>query len=355
MQNSINFYKMEGLGNDFIIIDANNQKNNYFNQKDNFFLLEEEFIKKISNRNTGIGCDQIAIFSLHNYIQNAKDNNEIDQIDQEDNQYNNQIDQINQQDNTHNNEIGQIHTQDIKYSNQINEINQTYETNIKNKPKLYLSIYNQDGSEVSMCVNIIRCIATLIFKLYNIKELDILIFNKLVTTSIEADNLANINIGKANIINNINELELKNIVQKSGIEIDYFKCINVGNNHLILIVNDAVNENLLDKFNFDIEKFGKYLSQHDIFKQLGGVNVNFVKILNRNKVAILVYELGVGLTFACGSGAAASFYATSQFGFTEKEIIAQFKYGNLHLSLNKNEEINIKGECNLVFNGTYYF
>ena len=48
---TINFIKMHGLKNDFIIIDARNKK----------ILLNKNNIKKISDRKKGLGCDQIAI------------------------------------------------------------------------------------------------------------------------------------------------------------------------------------------------------------------------------------------------------------------------------------------------------
>ena len=44
-----NFIKMNGLGNDFVIID----------QRSNSFQLNENQIKKICNRKQGIGCDQL--------------------------------------------------------------------------------------------------------------------------------------------------------------------------------------------------------------------------------------------------------------------------------------------------------
>ncbi len=45
----INFIKMHGLGNDFVIIDLRN----------NDFLPNSELIRKIANRRTGVGCDQL--------------------------------------------------------------------------------------------------------------------------------------------------------------------------------------------------------------------------------------------------------------------------------------------------------
>ena len=45
----LEFIKMHGLGNDFVIVDLRKQK----------ISIDENIIKKISDRRTGAGCDQI--------------------------------------------------------------------------------------------------------------------------------------------------------------------------------------------------------------------------------------------------------------------------------------------------------
>ena len=49
--NKINFTKMHGLGNDFVIIDNRSQ----------IFMKNSGVIKKICNRKEGIGCDQLIL------------------------------------------------------------------------------------------------------------------------------------------------------------------------------------------------------------------------------------------------------------------------------------------------------
>ena len=53
---------MHGLGNDFIIFDNIN----------NPTIYEVNFIKKISNRRVGIGCDQILMIENTNVKENFK-------------------------------------------------------------------------------------------------------------------------------------------------------------------------------------------------------------------------------------------------------------------------------------------
>ena len=52
----INFTKMQSLGNDFVVID----------QIKSTTQLSKKLIKKISDRNYGIGCDQVLILEKSN-------------------------------------------------------------------------------------------------------------------------------------------------------------------------------------------------------------------------------------------------------------------------------------------------
>ncbi len=61
---NIEFIKMHGLGNDFVIID---------NSKNIVEIKKKEILKKIGSRNFGVGCDQILIIESNDY-ENAKVN-----------------------------------------------------------------------------------------------------------------------------------------------------------------------------------------------------------------------------------------------------------------------------------------
>ncbi len=56
---TLDFIKMHSLGNDFVI----------FDQLKKSFKFSKSQIKKISDRNFGIGCDQILILKKSNIIQ----------------------------------------------------------------------------------------------------------------------------------------------------------------------------------------------------------------------------------------------------------------------------------------------
>ena len=70
----LNYTKMHGLKNDFIIIDARNKK----------ILLNKNNIKKISDRKKGLGCDQIAIIEkpkMYPGIANAKIKDQLKKLE----------------------------------------------------------------------------------------------------------------------------------------------------------------------------------------------------------------------------------------------------------------------------------
>ena len=48
---TINFIKMHGLKNDFVIIDG----------RENKIYLTKNHVKKIANRKSGLGCDQVSL------------------------------------------------------------------------------------------------------------------------------------------------------------------------------------------------------------------------------------------------------------------------------------------------------
>ena len=119
-------------------------------------------------------------------------------------------------------------------------------------------------------------------------------------------------------------------------------CVDVGNPHLI-IFHDTLSESEMDLLG------GKF-STHQLFSK--GVNVNFVNIIDSD-IHLTVWERGVGLSLACGSGACASFAASCKLGFVENErALVLLKLGNLHMHLEGNNII-MKGPATKVATGEY--
>ena len=89
------------------------------------------------------------------------------------------------------------------------------------------------------------------------------------------------------------DLELNTDIHIAGLT-DAVHAINTGVPHAVVFVDDLEN--------FDVIKYGAALRYHDHFAP-NGTNVNFVKVIDTNHIAIRTYERGVeGETLACGTG-----------------------------------------------------
>jgi len=223
----IKAFKMDGLGNDFIIID---QRNNNLN-------LSKDQIIKICDRNY-IGCDQL-IFIEKNEKKDAG-----------------------------------------------------------------LEFYNSDGSISGACGNGTRCVADLLSKENNDKEIILWTSNGPLKSKILGNNLVETEIGipKTNwneipLSKDINTKNLNiKIIGKNNIEHFGGTSVNVGNPHIVFFV-----DNIED---FDLKKIGPEIENHEYFPEK--CNVTLAKVINKNLVKVKVWERGAGLTKACGTAACAT-------------------------------------------------
>jgi len=260
----IKAFKMDGLGNDFIIID---QRNNNLN-------LSKDQIIKICDRNY-IGCDQL-IFIEKNEKKDAG-----------------------------------------------------------------LEFYNSDGSISGACGNGTRCVADLLSKENNDKEIILWTSNGPLKSKILGNNLVETEIGipKTNwneipLSKDINTKNLNiKIIGKNNIEHFGGTSVNVGNPHIIFFV-----DNIED---FDLKKIGPEIENHEYFPEK--CNVTLAKVINKNLVKVKVWERGAGLTKACGTAACATAVAGNINGLTDKKTDIEFALGKLSISIDQSNSIHMRG------------
>ena len=260
----IKAFKMDGLGNDFVIIDQRNKNLN----------LNKNQIIKICDRNY-IGCDQLVLI---------KKNKKIDAS---------------------------------------------------------LEFYNSDGSISGACGNGTRCVAMLLAKENNKKEIVLWTSAGVLKSQILGSNLVETEIGVSK--NNWNEIPLskkintKNlnikILDKNNKEFIGGTAVNVGNPHVVFFVDNIESYNL--------EKIGPEIENHAFFPQK--CNVTLAKVLNNNLIKIRVWERGAGLTKACGTAACATAVAGNINKLVKKKVDIEFVLGKLSVFIDKNNSIHMKG------------
>jgi diaminopimelate epimerase len=260
----IKAFKMDGLGNDFVIIDQRYQ---------NYNLTKDQIIK-ICDRKF-IGCDQL-IF--------------IKKSDEKD---------------------------------------------------AGLEFYNSDGSVSGACGNGTRCVADLLSKEKNDKEIILWTSSGAIKSQILGDNLVETEIGVPKT--NWNEIPLnqnldtKNlnikIINKNNIEHLGGTSVNVGNPHVVFFV-----DNIED---YDLKKIGPEIENHKYFPEK--CNVTLAKVINKKLIKVKVWERGAGLTKACGTAACATAVAANINELTDKTTDIEFALGRLSISIDENNSIHMKG------------
>ena len=257
-------YKMDGLGNDFVIIDQRNKT----------IELSKKEIIKICDRNF-IGCDQLIV---------VKKNKNLDAS---------------------------------------------------------LEFFNSDGSISGACGNGTRCVAYLLSKENNKKEINVWTSSATLKSIILNNNLVETQIGVPKIKwDEIPISENKN-TKNLGIKIlDENKnehiggtAINVGNPHVVFFV-----ENINS---FNIKEIGPAIENNRLFPEK--CNVTLAKVINKNLIKVKVWERGAGLTKACGTAACAAAVAGNINGFTKEKTDIEFELGKLSIFIDEKNNIHMKG------------
>lgn len=220
-----------------------------------------------------------------------------------------------------------------------------------------MRIFNQDGSEAGMCGNGIRCLAKYLYEedIVNVKnfEIETLSGIKQIELTVEGRTVTYIKVDMGEAVfeyskipvlfPNVMQKELKqlnlNVENKEYIGFP----ISMGNPHCVIF------EDNLEKI--DLEKDGAIIETYKYFPNK--TNVEFVKIVNKNKIKVLVWERGVGRTLGCGTGACASAVMSMIKKSTNNELNVEFEGGIVKINYSKeNNKVMLTGSAEKVFSGS---
>lgn len=216
-----------------------------------------------------------------------------------------------------------------------------------NNADFKMRIFNPDGFEAEMCGNGIRGLGKYIYEeniskknnlkietKSGIKSLKLIIENNCVESVI-------VDMGKI-IVDNINNEPCINKTIIVNDKVYKYTSICVGNPHCVIFIN-----NLSD---LSIKKIGPLIENHKFFPNR--TNVEFVKIIDKNNIALKVWERGVGNTLACGTGAVASVAAGIIDNKIDNNCNVYLKKGILKIYYNNlNKHFYLNGPIEDVFVG----
>ncbi|MFX0099917.1 MAG: diaminopimelate epimerase [Candidatus Hodarchaeota archaeon] len=171
------------------------------------------------------------------------------------------------------------------------------------------SIINSDGSIAEMCGNGIRCFTKFLHD-KKIMEKDIIHAETLAGTKIlkatKQDGIViSVDVDMGPPILERSEIPVAGTGPITDIPINIankgmkFTAVSMGNPHAVFFKDEINVEEVLD--------LGPAIETHELFPKK--VNVEFVKVISPTELDFLVWERGVGMTLACGTGACGSVVA----------------------------------------------
>ena len=276
----IKFTKMQGLGNDYVYIDAINQD----------IEKESELALFVSDRHYGIGSDGLIL-------------------------------------------ICRSKIADFK-----------------------MRMFNPDGSEAEMCGNGIRCVGKFVYDngltQKTLITIETLAGIKKLKLNLENGEVKNVKVDMGEPILEAEKIPVcsdEKIIKNFKINVEDMEfnitAVSMGNPHAVVFIKN------IEKFN--VEKYGKQIENNILFPKR--TNVEFVEIINKEKVKMRVWERGTGETLACGTGACATVVAGVLNNFIERKANVELLGGILEIEWNKEDNhIYMTGEAKTVFEGELY-
>ncbi len=259
------FVKMHGLGNDFVIFDARREG----------LKLTSGQIRAVSDRRTGVGCDQLFVMEP------------------------------------------------------------------SERADVFMRIYNADGGEVEACGNGARCIARLVRP--DGAPVRIETKGGLIEGRADGDAAA-LDMGAPGL--DWDQIPLAYAMDTVNMPVGWEEltapgAVNMGNPHIVFFVPDTDAAAL--------ERLGPLIETDPLFPQK--INVGAAEIISREHIRLRVWERGVGLTQACGTGACAAAVAAARRRLTEREVTVSLPGGDLQIEWREDGHVLMTGPAEISFTG----
>ena len=119
-------------------------------------------------------------------------------------------------------------------------------------------------------------------------------------------------------------------------------CVSVGNPHCV-VFTEALD---VDR----IKRLGPQIEHHPSFPKR--INVQFAKVLARDRVSILIWERGAGYTLASGTSSCGVVSACVKNGLTDRSVTVESPGGQLAVSVADNWDLTLTGPVSEICRGT---
>lgn len=202
-----------------------------------------------------------------------------------------------------------------------------------------MRIFNADGGEVEACGNATRAVTMLMGGTSSIETLGGMLNGK----ALEGGAKVTLDVPKFGW----EDIPLVYAADTGALPVSWGElenpfAVNVGNPHIVFFVEDA------DAV--DLETLGPLIEHDPLFPER--VNVNIATVTGANSLRLRVWERGVGITRACGTGACATAVAAISRKLATSPVTVSLMGGDLVIGWERGGEIVMTGSATHVFTGT---
>jgi diaminopimelate epimerase len=268
------FLKMNGLGNDFVVVEARSQP----------FAPSEAEARAIADRVGGIGCDQLIAIEA------------------------------------------------------------------SPKADAFMRIWNADGGRVEQCGNAARCVGWLLMEATGRDSASLDTPAGVVLIERAGAKTVTVDMGAPGL--DWQQIPLEEPMDTRGIELQVGPidnpvlhtpgAVSMGNPHCIFFVADAETA--------PVTQVGSMIEHHRLFP--ARTNVEFCQVKARDRLRVRVWERGVGVTRACGTGACAALVAAARRNLSDRKATVEMDGGDLVIEWRRSDDhVLMTGPIEVEFTG----
>lgn len=217
-----------------------------------------------------------------------------------------------------------------------------------------LLIYNTDGSLAENCGSGLRIFSKFLYdyKYTQSKQFSVEIMGRIVHCEIielfdGKVSQVQVDMGKANFHSPeipiiFPKEECVNEALNCGEKTFAITCVSVGNPHCVVLCGELDMNEVLT--------YGTQIENNAMFPNR--INVQFVKVIDRNRVEIRIWERGVGHTLASGTSSCAVAAAMLKNKLIDNSVTIQMQGGELHIQIDPEWNVRMTGAVAEIAAGT---